>query len=63
MDINYNNITGERMTRLYSLAVLYKGTSNTPEFENSDEQAYYNKIKQEIENNKNKNTVWNIPNE
>ena len=52
------------MTRLYTLAVLYSGTNESPTFNNDDERKYYEAIKKEIEAKKDKKgIIWYIPNE
>ena len=60
----YKNLTGERMTRLYTLAVLYSGTDERPPLHNDEEREYYEKIKKEIDAEKDKKgIIWYVPNE
>lgn len=57
----YENLTGERMTRIYTLTLLYRGTNKRPVLYNDDEREYYEAIKKEIDADK--DAFWYIPNE
>lgn len=60
----YKNLTGERATRIYTLTVLYTGTDKRPVLYNDEEREYYEKIKKEIDAEKDKKgIIWYVPNE